>query len=87
MVMHLWEAYPLDGADRARKKKKLARLSEEVRETSELLREIDPLGYFYVTQRLEQEQPMLDAALASEDIDLTDVGAQLLTILEAPALA
>ena len=84
-VMRLWETYPLDGTDRARKKKELARLSEEVRETSELLREIDPLGYFYVTQRLEQ--PMLDAALASEDIDLTDVGARLLTILEAPALA
>ena len=84
-VMRLWETYPLDGTDRARKKKELARLSEEVLETSELLREIDPLGYFYVTQRLEQ--PMLDAALASEDIDLTDVGARLLTILEAPALA
>ena len=84
-VMRLWETYPLDGTDRARKKKELARLSEEVRETSELLREIDPLGYFYVTQRLEQ--PMLDAALASEDIDLTDVGARLLTILETPALA
>ena len=84
-VMRLWETYPLDGTDRARKKKELARLSEEVLETSELLREIDPPGYFYVTQRLEQ--PTLDAALASEDIDLTDVGARLLTILEAPALA
>ncbi len=40
-VMRLWETYPLDGTDRARKKKELARLSEEVRETSELLREID----------------------------------------------
>ena len=86
-VMRLWETYPLDGTDRARKKKELARLSEEVRETSELLREIDPLGYFYVTQHLEQEQPRLDAALASEDINLTDVGARLLTILETPAFA
>ncbi len=86
-VMRLWETYPLDGTDRARKKKELAHLSEEVCETSELLREIDPLGYFYVTQHLEQEQPMLDAALASEDIDLMETGARLLTILETPALA
>ena len=86
-VMRLWEQYSLDGTDRAGKKKELASLSEEVRETSELLRGIDPLGYFYVTQRLEQERPMLDAALASEDADLTDVGARLLNILEAPALA
>ena len=86
-VMRLWETYPLDGTDRARKKKELARLSEEVLETSELLREIDPLGYFYVTQHLEQEQPTLDAALASENVDLIDVGARLLTILETTALA
>jgi len=86
-VMRLWEAYPLDGTDRAGKKKELASLSEEVRETSELLREIDQPGYFYVTQRLEQERPMLDAALSSEDADLMDAGARLLNILEAPALA
>ena len=86
-VMRLWETYPLDGTDRAGKKKELASLSEEVRETSELLRGIDPLGYFYVTQRLEQERPMLDAALASEDTDLVGEGARLLHILEAPALA
>ena len=86
-VMRLWETYPLDGTDRAGKKEELARLSEEVRETLELLRETDPPGYFYVTQRLEQERSMLDAALASEDADLMDAGARLLHILEAPALA
>jgi len=48
-VMRLWETYPLDGTDRAGKKEELARLSEKVRETSELLRETDPPGYFYVT--------------------------------------
>ena len=86
-VMRLWETYPLDGMDRAGKKKELASLSEEVRETSELLREADPLDYFYVTRRLEQERPKLDVALASEDADLTDAGARLLNTLEAPALA
>lgn len=86
-VARLWEAYPLDGTDRPAKKKELARLSEEVREASELLREIDPLGFFYVTQRLACERPSLDTALASEDADLMEMGARLLNILEAPALA
>lgn len=86
-VTRLWEAYPLDGTDRPAKKKELARLSEEVREASELLRETDPPGYFYITQRLAHERPSLDAALASEDVDLMEIGARLLNILEASALA
>ena len=86
-VARLWEAYPLDGTDRPEKKKELARLSEEVREASELLRETDPPGYFYVTQRLTHERPSFDAALASEDADLMEMGARLLNKLEAPALA
>ena len=86
-VTRLWEAYPLDGTDRPEKKKELARLSEEVREVSVLLRETDPPGYFYVTQRLAYEHPSLDAALASDDADLMEMGARLLNILEAPALA
>ena len=86
-VMRLWTEYPLDGTDRAVKKKELARLSEEVCETAELLREIDPLGYFYVGQRLDENRPLLDAALMSEDVELMDAGARLLNILEEPAHA
>ena len=84
-VMRLWEEYPLDGCDRVAKKEELTRLSEEVREISALLREIDPLGYFYVTQQLECNRPALDEALASEDADLMEAGARLLNILEEPA--
>ena len=86
-VMRLWTEYPLDGTDRVSKKKELARLSEEVRETAELLREIDPPGYFYVVQTLEADKPQLNAALASDDVDLMETGARLLNILEEPAHA
>ena len=84
-VMRLWKTYPFDGMDRTAEKENLTHLSEEVREISELLRANDPLGYFFVTQNLEHEHPMLDSALASEDIDLSETGARLLNILEAPA--
>ena len=75
----------MDGYDRAMKKEELTRLSEEVREISALLREIDSLGYFYITQRLERNRPALDEALASENADLMEAGARLLNILEEPA--
>ena len=58
-----------------------------MRESAELLRESDCLGYFYVTQRLERNRPLLEAALASEDVDLVEAGALLLNILEEPAMA
>ncbi len=86
-VMRLWEAYPLDGYDRPQKKAELSRLAQEVRESAELLRKFDPLGYFCVTSQLDLYQPQLGAALRSEDIDLMDVGAALLYALEEPALA
>ncbi len=47
--------------------------------------EIDPLGYFYLTQQLERNRPALDEALASENADLMESGALLLNILEEPA--
>ena len=86
-VMRLWEQYPLDGYDRAAKKEELAHLLEEVREAAELLRESDPLGYFYVVQKLKANEPQLEKGLASEDVDLMEAGALLLNILEEPAMA
>ena len=86
-VMRLWEQYPMDGVDRAAKKEELAHLLEEVREAAEPLRESDRLGSFYVTQRLERNRPLLEAALASEDVDLMEAGELLLNMLEAPAMA
>lgn len=86
-VMRMWEQYPLDGYDRAAKKEELAHLLEEVRESAELLRESDPLGYFYVVRKLEANEPQLETALASEDVDLMEAGALLLNILEEPAMA
>ena len=84
-VMRLWQTYPLDGDDRPQKKAELSRLAEEVCQEAESLRELDPLGYFYVTAQLELFLPRLDTALTSEDIDLMEVGATLITTLEEPA--
>lgn len=84
-VTRLWREYPLDGCDRPQKKAELALLAEEVRADSETLRELDPLGYFYVVEQLNRYQPQLDAALHSEDMDLMEAGATLINILEEPA--
>lgn len=84
-VARLWQEYPLVGYDRTQKKAELARLAEEVRAGSEMLRELDPLGYFYVVEQLNRYQPQLDAALYSEDMDLMEAGATLINILEEPA--
>ena len=86
-VMRLWESYPLDGYDRAQKKAELSNLTREVYEIAETLRETDSLGYFYVITQLGLFKPQLEMALHSEDIDLMDVGATLLNILEEPALS
>ena len=84
-VVRLWQEYPLIGYDRTQKKAELARLAEEVRTDSETLRELDPLGYFYVMEQLNRYQPQLDAALHSEDMDLMEAGATLINILEERA--
>ena len=84
-VVRLWQEYPLIGYDRTQKKAELARLAEEVRTDSETLRELDPLGYFYVMEQLNRYQPQLDAALHSEDMDLMEAGATLINMLEEPA--
>ena len=84
-VDSLWERYPLIGSDRAQTITELSRLADELRADTEMLRELDPLGYFYVTTRLAQYQPRLDMAMCSDDADLTEAGATLINIFEEPA--
>ena len=64
-VLRLWFEYPLEIYDREKQKAELSRLAAEVRMDAEMLREIDPLGYFYVMAHLDACQPQIDAVFGT----------------------
>ena len=84
-VNRLWQQYPLDYYDLPKRREELSRLAEEVLADSEMLRDLDPLGYFYVSEQLHCYQPELQKALGSENMDLMESAATLMNTLEEPA--